>query len=214
VKPSPRVPSPAPVYGDTNGDGAQDAGETGLAGWQVYIDTGNTGSYVAGDPTATTDGNGTYSLTGLAAGEYIVRVVPQGGFTTDEGSLGWTASVFAGGTANGGSFGESQATGSLSGTVYDDLNRDGAQDGYEAGISNWAVYIDLNNSGQYVSGDPISYTDSNGGYSFTGLAPGTYVVQAYVYAGTPWSVTQGGPGWAPTVVANQNSFGGSFGEHY
>ena len=200
------------VYGDANADGVQDSGEAGLQGWQVYIDLGNTGSYASGDPVASTDSTGTYAFTGLAAGTYIVRVVTQSGYTTDEGSLGWTATAIAGESSNGGSFGESQATGGLSGTVYYDANRDGTQDGFETGISNWAVYIDLNNSGQYVSGDPYVLTDSYGGYSFSGLAPGTYIVRQYEYTSTRWIPGEGAQGWTASVVANQTSFGGSFGE--
>jgi protocatechuate 3,4-dioxygenase beta subunit len=200
------------VYVDANADGAFDAGDAGLVNWQVYLDLGNSGAFVAGDPVATTDENGSYSFTGLAAGSYTVRVIPQSGYTTDEGSLGWIANAIAGQTSNGGSFGESQATGSLSGTVYDDNNRDGVQDGFESGVSNWAVYIDTNNDGTYDTGDIYVITDSNGGYSFTGLAPGQYVVRAYVYTSLRWVAREGASGWAPIVVANQTSFGGNFGE--
>jgi hypothetical protein len=202
------------VYSDDNGDGVQDAGEAGLQGWQVYIDVGNTGSYASGDPTAYTDGSGTYTFGGLTAGSYVVRIVDQTGYTTEEGSRGWAATVVAGQSSNGGFFGESQATGGLSGTVYFDANRNGIQDRREYGILNWAVYIDLDDSGQYVTGDPYVLTDSYGGYSFTGLAPGTYIVRQYVYSGTRWIASEGSRGWSVTVLANQISFGGDFGEHF
>ena len=188
------------VYSDDNDDSTQDAGEAGLSGWQVYIDLGNSGSYVSGDPTATTDSNGTYTFTGLAAGSYTVRVVGQSGYTTNEGNLGWTATAVAGETNNGGFFGESQATGELSGTVYFDTNRNGTQDGYESGIYNWAVYIDLDNSGSYNSNDPYVITDNYGGYSFTDLAPGTYTVRAYIYSGTRWIASEGSGGWSSNSV--------------
>ena len=42
------------VYNDLNDDDNQDSGDPGLAGWTVYIDVNDTGSYVTGDPTATT----------------------------------------------------------------------------------------------------------------------------------------------------------------
>jgi hypothetical protein len=200
------------VYSDTNGDGTQDDGETGLAGFQVYIDVGNTGAYVSGDPTATTDSTGTYTFTGLSADDYTVRVVSQSGYSTIEGNKGWTATAVAGETVNGGSFGESQATGSITGTVYDDSNRDGKLDNNEYGISNWAVFVDLDNSGGYESTDPYVLTDSYGGYTISGLAPGTYTVEAYVYSGSRWVAAEGSDGWTVTVVGNQTTFAGNFGE--
>jgi protocatechuate 3,4-dioxygenase beta subunit len=192
------------VYNDLNDDYTQDSGDPGLAGWQVYIDLGNTGSYSTGDPTAYTDSSGTYSFTGIAAGTYTIGVVGQSGYTTTEGSEEWTVSVGTGEAVNGGSFGESQATGGLWGTVYNVANN--------YGIDNWAVYIDLNDSGQYVTGDPYYVTGTNGGYSFTDLAPGTYVIRAAVYTDLAWNAVVGADGYTVTVVANQNSFGGNFGE--
>jgi len=38
----------------------------------VYIDLDNVGYFVTGDPTTMTDASGDYTLTGLAAGSYIV----------------------------------------------------------------------------------------------------------------------------------------------
>ena len=164
---------------------------------------------------ATTDSTGTYTFTGLAAGDYTIGVVPQSGFTTNEGSSEWTATAVAGQNTNGGSFGESQATGSLSGTVYFDSNRDGTLDGYEYGISNWFVFIDLNGTGQYnSSNDPYVLTDSYGGYTFTGLAPGTYTVYAYQYPNSRYVPHEGADGWTVTVVADQTTFAGNFGEQF
>jgi uncharacterized protein (DUF2141 family) len=200
------------VYNDLNADSNQDSGDPGLSGWQVYIDLGDSGSYVSGDPITTTDSTGTYTFTGLQPGTYTIRVVDESAFTTTQGSDGWTATVIAGQTVNGGSFGETQATGSLAGTVYYDEYRNGIDEGYDYGISNWAVYIDLNDTGAYATGDPYVLTNSYGGYTFTGLAPGTYIVRAYVYAGTRWIATEGADGWTDTVLANQNSFAGNFGE--
>jgi uncharacterized protein (DUF2141 family) len=69
------------VFKDANGDGILNASETNLAGWQVYIDTNNVGSYQSSDPTATTDAWGNFSFENLAPGTYTVRVVPQQGWT-------------------------------------------------------------------------------------------------------------------------------------
>ena len=67
------------IYGDTNGDGAWDGSETGVANWTVYLDMNHSGHWDPGDPTATTDSNGVYQFTGLEAGDYVVGAEPPPG---------------------------------------------------------------------------------------------------------------------------------------
>ncbi len=68
------------VWNDLDNDGVQDAGEPGLAGWEIYLDTNVNGQWDSGEPKVTTDAGGNYSFTGLAAGNYVVAQVPR---------LGW-----------------------------------------------------------------------------------------------------------------------------
>lgn len=70
------------VYNDANGNHVRDAGEAAVAGRQVYLDLQGIDKFVAGDPVATTDTNGAYSFTGLAAGNYLIRPVPVAGKVT------------------------------------------------------------------------------------------------------------------------------------
>jgi uncharacterized delta-60 repeat protein len=67
------------VYNDLNDDHVRDAGDAPVAGRQVYLDIPGIDVYVAGDPVALTDANGNYSFGGLAAGNYLVRLVPVSG---------------------------------------------------------------------------------------------------------------------------------------
>ncbi len=62
------------VWNDVDGDGLQDAGETGLNGVIVYIDSDGDGVRDAGEPNATTTGDGNYTIGNLPAGTYTVRV--------------------------------------------------------------------------------------------------------------------------------------------
>src|SRR5262249_38286679 len=48
------------VFTDANRNGVFDTGETGLAGWTVYVDTNQDARISVGEPTAVTDGNGNY----------------------------------------------------------------------------------------------------------------------------------------------------------
>ena len=60
------------VWDDVNGDGIQDAGESGLAGVTVYLDQNSNATFDTGEPFAVTDSNGAYGISGLTAGAYTV----------------------------------------------------------------------------------------------------------------------------------------------
>jgi len=64
---------------------------------------------------------------------------------------------------------------SLSGLVYDDLNNTGQLTSNDPGLLNWQIYVDVNNVGFYVVGDPMAMTDSSGDWSLrlsvTGAKP-------------------------------------------
>jgi len=75
-------------WGDENGNAEFDPWESGLAGVTVYADLNDNGFFEANEPSAVTtadipetdfDEAGRYTLTGLAAGDYVIReVVPDG----------------------------------------------------------------------------------------------------------------------------------------
>ncbi|HEX4795962.1 MAG TPA: choice-of-anchor Q domain-containing protein [Humisphaera sp.] len=99
------------VFGDSNADGKIDNGEFGVGLWTVYLDLNHNGKLDTGDKSTTTDINGNWSFTGLAAGTYTVRVVPIAGIaaTTPAGGV-LTVTLSAGQNATGKLFGE-RATG-------------------------------------------------------------------------------------------------------
>jgi RHS repeat-associated protein len=68
------------VFADTNGNGQQDPGENGLAGWTVFLDANGNGAPDNGEPQATTDSNGTYEIDGVQPGAYAVTAVRIDGF--------------------------------------------------------------------------------------------------------------------------------------
>jgi uncharacterized repeat protein (TIGR01451 family) len=61
------------VWNDLDGDGVQDAGEGGIGGVTVWVDLNNDGVQDATEPSAITDANGQYLISGLPAGTYTVR---------------------------------------------------------------------------------------------------------------------------------------------
>ena len=95
------------VYNDLNSNHQRDAGEAGFAGIQLYLDLNGIDSFVAGDPLATADVNGNYNFTGLNAGNYLVRVMPQTGHITTTPLWGgkYFLQLGAGQNATGNDFG-------------------------------------------------------------------------------------------------------------
>lgn len=78
-------------WDDKNGDGRLDAGETGIAGVEIYVDLNDNGVRDPGEPftttmvddptTPNTDETGMYWLTGLQPGQIVVREVSPTGFS-------------------------------------------------------------------------------------------------------------------------------------
>jgi len=65
------------LYVDSNSNGRYDSGEALLSNRQVFLDFNNNGVREGNEPLRTTDAQGFYSFTNLAAGAYSVRVVSQ-----------------------------------------------------------------------------------------------------------------------------------------
>jgi 6-phosphogluconolactonase (cycloisomerase 2 family)/glutamine cyclotransferase len=75
----------------------------------------------------------------------------------------------------------------ISGTIWNDFDRDGSQNGGEPGLPSVRVFIDLNENGSLDPGEPNQLTvaddpataliDETGRYSFEELTPGHYVVR-------------------------------------
>jgi subtilisin-like proprotein convertase family protein len=76
----------------------------------------------------------------------------------------------------------------ITGFVWDDADGDGTWDTpAEAGIAGRTVYLDIDRSGSLDAGEPSVVTATDGGYSFTGLGAGTYIVAQIVPQG--WEQT-------------------------
>ncbi len=171
------------VWDDTNEDGIQDGGETGIDNVTVTLST-CTGTMLA---TTTTDMSGNYGFVGLLPGSYkltfsdlpanyIFSAKDQGADDTVDSdadpSDGETDCVSLGlGEHNtdldAGAYLETATIGNF---VWDDANEDGIQDGGETGIDNVTVTLST------CAGSLVASTTTNpsGAYSFTGIAPGSY----------------------------------------
>ncbi|MBK1640945.1 hypothetical protein CKO12_03440 [Chromatium okenii] len=175
------------VYVDTDNDGNKDAGENPLAGIIVNL-TGTDTLGRAVSKTATTDGNGFYQFTDLAAGTYTVTEPNQpNGYLDGQDSVGSTGGnnsvnetlsgivLAAGANSQNNNFGELPPPAQLSGYVYVDTDNDGIKDAGENPLAG----IIVNLTGTDTLGRPVSKTattDGNGFYQFTDLVAGTYSV--------------------------------------
>jgi uncharacterized delta-60 repeat protein/uncharacterized repeat protein (TIGR01451 family) len=66
--------------------------------------------------------------------------------------------------------------GAIQGTVFEDLNGSGTLAAGDPGLSGWLVYLDLRHDGNFT-GNPITFTDSQGNYAFPNVLPGSYLVR-------------------------------------
>ncbi|UPY37766.1 SdrD B-like domain-containing protein [Sediminicoccus sp. KRV36] len=184
------------VWEDSNGDGLQNDGATGIVGATVNLLNG--GGTVIG--TTTTGADGFYQFTGLIPGNYSIQVLPTG-FTASTQNAGANANETTDSDVN--ALGRSDAFtlvsgqseprldagfykgAKLGGTLFEDVNGDGLQGGPgEGGISGRVVEL-LNSAGNPTGRTAV--TDANGDYLFDNLAPGTYAVRFVPDAATPFT---------------------------
>ncbi len=213
------------VWFDANNDGLQDNGETGVGGVTVDL-MSSTNTVLA---TTTTDANGHYLFTNLAAGTYSVLFIPAPGsyhFTTAtvgadttidsnaNTTTGQTAPVtLAAGqtdlTIDAGLVTNAQLpTYALGDYVWFDTNGDGKQAASELGVSGVSVSL-LDGTGAPLG--QTTTTNGSGFYSFTNLPAGTYEVKFTAPSGDTFT-TQNAGGTTTANDSNPNASTGVTGQ--
>ncbi len=186
------------VWLDSNNDGQQNDGNTGVNGVTVNLYTA-AGSFVATTMTADNAGiPGYYLFANLTPGDYKVEFIAPAGYALAQQDLGNDASDSDADQTTGMTIATTLTSGendlswdaglvklaSLGDRVWEDSNANGVQDTGESGIGNVTVKLyDCNTNLQIAT----TTTDANGNYSFSGLMPGVYHVEfvapnGYVYS--------------------------------
>jgi len=182
------------VWSDVDSNGIADASEVGIGDGSTIVtitayDVNNPGTSF----TTNSKPNGTWMITNLPPGDYSILydsndippayVSPTQPTNFSNGNDTYNLTLVANQTINNLDFGFDpglNATGGLSGTIYNDLDKNSSQDAGEAGI--WDVSLDLLDcgAGTCSDGDEIIIsslkTDTNGDYSFVGIPAGNYLI--------------------------------------
>ena len=120
------------------------------------MDYNGNGEPDAGEPSAVTDSNGDYTITGVNPGDWTVLEELQGQYVcTAPASCQQDLSVTSNGSTGGADFGDAVPGATIEGSVFNDLNADGAPRAFDP-----------------VSGDPID----------PGLGGREVWLETYIYA--------------------------------
>ncbi|MDB5318651.1 MAG: Cna B-type [Phycisphaerales bacterium] len=197
-------------FQDTNGDGFRQAGEPGIAGVTLFIDTNGNYRLDAGEVTSITGAGGVYTFTGVGPGSFDIReAVPTGWTQTTPNPL--PIVTISGGSVTAIDFGDAPVptTTTITGTKFQDTNGDGIRETGEPGVQNVVLFLDINGNGILDNCERCTVSDANGRYTFTDVAPGTYSVRERVPAG--WVRTTTNPGSLTVTTTGANLAGGDFG---
>ena len=172
-------------FEDLDGSGQADPGEPRLAGWTIELYSVDLGVVTA---VTVTDGTGSYSFENVSPGSYEVREVLQEGWVqTAPEDLIHEITVVSADVVGGLDFGNAHLT-TLTGTVFNDLDGDGARSGSEPGMADVLIEL-VDPSTQEVVATAVSFSlDMNGDglinpltesgfYEITGIFPGTYDIR-------------------------------------
>ncbi len=167
------------IWNDADYDGQMDEGESGIYRASVTLLDASGAAHA----TADTDRDGGFEFSGLAPGDYALRVtLPEGAVYTAKGGESLaprqderTAQLQVGTLAMGGAISGvnigALEPAAIGGKVFVDANDDGRRDSEEAGLSGLRVTLDMT-SGNDAGRQWTVLTDADGQYAFSGVMPG------------------------------------------
>jgi hypothetical protein len=158
------------VYEDFDADGVRDPASYGLSAepplknWGVYLDANRNALRDSGEVMFMTDAKGKFVFPLLPAGTYRVRELLSPGYRCVTPSAGYyDVTLGPSGFKGGLVFGNTDLA-FVSGSVFNDTNRNGKRNPHDAGIAGRIVFNDWNQNGQLDEWEPSTTTDANGNY--------------------------------------------------
>ncbi|MGE5656683.1 MAG: MSCRAMM family protein [Actinomycetota bacterium] len=100
---------------------------------------------------------------------------------------------------------------SISGLKFNDLNANGNFDAGESPLSNWQIFLDLNNNSILDSGEPSTFTNAQGNFFFSNPPIGTYAIREVQQTGfrqttvTPFVTINTNTNLSGIVIGNTTS---------
>lgn len=198
-------------FEDLNANGVRDPGEPGLSGFTITLTPTNPAGAAQ---TAVTDGNGNFLFTNLSAGAFTLSETQRAGFSLTVPALNSIAVTLAsGGSSIANEFGNFRGvlTGSITGSKFLDVNRNGVRDPGEPGVA--GVTITRTATINDPSGANLSVvTDASGNFTFANVPFGAITVSETLPAGFE-QIVPTAPGTLPANVnfAQRNVTGLLFG---
>jgi hypothetical protein len=151
------------VVDDVDAYGKDDV-PAALPGVTVFVDGNGNAKLDAGEPRATSDAGGRYTISGVLPGTAVVRqVVPRGFRAVD--AVARKVQVRGGLTTVAQDFTNTQSF-VIAGNVFADANGNGRRDKNERGLAGARVYLDRNGNGRLDLLEAVAVTDKNGNFSF------------------------------------------------
>lgn len=176
------------AFNDANGNGVKDGAESGQSGLTMTLYNG------ASSTTATTVANGAYQFANQVVGgsysvcistptpgSWVETLPASGGQCTGAGHAGQSANGYSFTLASTGKtadFGHQQL-GSVSGTIYQDVNQDGTENTGDTVLGGWTVNL-------YKGSTLIDHTTSS-------AADGSYVFTLPFVAGSAYKLCEAPP---------------------